>query len=212
MNRRMSQAGFGIIEGLVVATVVLIVIGAGWLTYKDHHHKASAVNESTSSSSQTSPRQTTSSSGQTAQPVQKYLNITQWGVELPLSSAISDAYYVVSKTSSSDADGLPGTVWLGLTSLTNASCNPANNNNGGSGAIGAILRIPPAETDAVTGQLLTKEYPNGITIGSYYYAYQSLINDPNNKCPQASMQAADPAFASAAANTVSDSTSSTTGN
>jgi hypothetical protein len=123
-------------------------------------------------------------------------------VKLPLSDTIKDAYYVVGTSFSKSSDGLSSGIFLGLKSLTAPTCNPANNNVGSEGAIGAILRFLPTDTDAVTGQLLTTEYPNGVTIGKYYYGYQSWAK--NNPCTQtSSVQAADTAFTAAATATVS---------
>jgi hypothetical protein len=94
-------------------------------------------------------------------------------------------------------------MWLGLRSLNGTNCNPASNNTGGSGAIGDLLRFPPSETDAVTGKLLTQEYTNGVTIGDYYYGYQSYLHDTTCS-PINTVQLADSAFAAAAKSMVSD--------
>jgi hypothetical protein len=123
------------------------------------------------------------------------------GVKLPLSNTIKTAYYKTAKGSSYGPGGLPSTVWLGLASLSSSSCNPGNNDAGGRGAIGAILRVLPTDTDPVSGQLLTQKYPNGVTIGSYYYLYQSWAT--NNPCASNStLQPIDSAFATAAKSAV----------
>src|SRR5216683_7521847 len=47
-------------------------------------------------------------------PTVSYLTVKEWGVKLPLSSTISDAYYVVPVGISPDADGQPSGILLGL--------------------------------------------------------------------------------------------------
>src|SRR5690348_1604483 len=135
-----KQAGFNIVELLVVIVVIGLIGTAGWLVYQHNRAKitgAAAGNQATNQQSSTT----------TTQPASTvvYLDIKEWGVKLPLSGSIKDAYYVVGISFSNSSDGLPGGVFLGLKSLTGAACNPYNNNNGGRGAIGAILRFLPTE-------------------------------------------------------------------
>lgn len=130
-------------------------------------------------------------------PAGKYLYISQWGVQMPLSSTISDAYYVVSTSFSNGPDGSPSGVWLGLHSLTAPSCNPANNNEGATGAIGDILRVAEGATDPVSGARYSQKYPNGVTINGYYYGYQSWTS--SNPCgSRAALAKYDSAFGAAA--------------
>jgi type II secretory pathway pseudopilin PulG len=183
-----DQSGFSTIEALLVVLVVAVLAVIGFVVYQ-RHKPSSAKNSAATSQTQTKT--------QPAQTTTQYLTIKEWGVKLPLSSAISNADYVVAKGSSSGAGGQPDKVWLGLTSNTSASCNPANNDAGGRGAIGAIIRVLPTDTDPVSGQLLTQKYPNGVTIGGYYYLYQSWAT--NNPCASNStLQSIDSAFAAAA--------------
>ena len=188
MRQREHQSGFGTIEIVLVVLVVAVLAVTGLVVYQ-RHKPNSAKNSAATNHTQitTQPAQTTT----------QYLDIKELGVKLPLSSEISNAYYVVAKGSSSGPGGQPDKVWLGLTSYTSASCNPANNDNGGRGAIGAIIRVLPTDTDPVSGQLLTQKYPNGTTIGGYYYLYQSWAT--NNPCASNStLQPIDSAFATAA--------------
>lgn len=189
---RNRQSGFSTVGILVACLVVVALIGVGVFVYQ--HNRTALTNAA--GGTQTSQQTTNTTTQQTA-TTGSYLTITEWGVKLPLSSSISDAYYVVNPSSWKDPDGLPSQVWLGRKSFTNASCNPANNNEGQRGAIGSILRVPPTEQDQVTGQLLTQKYPNGVTVNGYYYAYQSWAT--SNPCAsQANLQPFDSAFAAAA--------------
>lgn len=210
-----NQSGFSTLFILLIAALVVIGIGTvGVMVYHSDKSMIHPGDQETIAPHTTSqvPQRTTIQTEPTQQATAPtYLDITQWGVELPLSSAITDAYYVVS-VSTHDSNGQPNTVWLGLKSLTNPSCNPALNNTGGAGAIGGILRVLPTSVGPVTGKLYTQDYPNGVTIGGYYYAYTSWMLDPNNKCPQSSMQAADSAFATAAKSIISTPASTTTSN
>jgi len=189
-----KQLGFSVIEALLIVLVVAALAVTGFLV--NQHHKPS----STKSSAATSQTQTTT---QPAQTTTHYLEIKEWGIKLPLSDSIKDAYYAVSTSFSNDPDGLPSGVWLGLKSLNDPSCNPANNNTGGgTGAIGDILRVPQNATDPVSGKLYSQKYPNGVTINGYYFGYQSWINDTS--CTQRSTaQAANLAFATAVKSIVS---------
>jgi prepilin-type N-terminal cleavage/methylation domain-containing protein len=183
-----QQAGFSIIEVVIGVVVIGLILGAGWFAYEHNKPKPGNANQGASppAADQPTPAE--------PNPAVTYLDIKEWGVRVPLPDSIKDAYYVVGAFSDSP-DGLPGGVFLGLESLTTSVCDPNNNNQGGTGAIGAILRFLPSETDAVTGELLTEKYPNGTTISGYYYGYQSW-NNPG--CKASNAAAADTAFAATA--------------
>lgn len=202
MRRREHQSGF---SSTVILLAVLVVAGlavTGLVLYQ-HHKPGSATNSAATSTTQTASQPQSPAATQSASTV-AYLTIKEWGVKLPLSNTIKTAYYKTAKGSSYGPGGLPSTVWLGLASLSSSSCNPGNNDAGGRGAIGAILRVLPTDTDPVSGKLLTQEYPNGATIGGYY-TYQSWLK--NNPCAsQSTLQPIDAAFATAAKNTVTATT------
>jgi hypothetical protein len=198
MRGRERQSGFGTVGILLIVLAVVAVLGvSGFLVYQRHNKPNSTSNNASTSQTQNNTQQQDGTTTQTQQTTTQYLSITELGVKIPLSSSISDAYYVVAKGSSSGPGGQPDKVWLGLKSNTSASCNPANNDSGGRGAIGAIIRANPTDVDPVSGQLLTQKYPNGTTIGSYYYLYQSWAT--NNPCASDStLQPIDSAFGTAA--------------
>lgn len=177
--------------GYLVLLVVAALIGLGGYWY--HHAARRSVSNAATNVSKANTG---------TKNAQQYLDVKEWGVRLPLSSAISDAYYVVS-TSSKDSNGQPDTVWLGLKSLDSKGCAAAQANTGGSYPISALLRIDPIATDPVSGTLYTKLDPNGVTIKGYYYTYHSGI-EGKTCASQAKLNAIDAAFKAAANKIVPD--------
>jgi len=187
---RKNQLGFSPVIVLVAIVVVAVIAVAG-LVVHNHNHKQ---NDSKLPSIQT--KTTTQQKSPQINSTQQYLSITEWGVRLPLSSGIQDAYYTVAG-SNKGSDGLPNTAWLGLTSLNSTGCDISNvGPSANATPVGSIIRALPTDTDPVSGSLYTTEDPNGVTIGSYYYAY---VTWKNNTCVSApTLQSINSAFATAA--------------
>lgn len=180
-------------ELLLVVLVVALLAVIGAVVYQ--HYQPSNARSSTQTS--TTHTGTTQTSPTTPQPATQYLTIKEWGIKMPLSDSIKDAYYVVGKGSSDGPGGPPTTMWLGLTSLSGPNCVPSNNDFGKRGALGAIVSTLPTDTDPVSGQSYTQEYPNGAVISGHYYFYQSWLK--NNPCAsESTLQPIDGAFAAAA--------------
>jgi hypothetical protein len=190
-----SQSGFSIVEAVLIVAAIGIIGAAGWFVYQ---HNRVKVTDAAANPNQLNSHQTPATTVP-AVPTVTYLDIKEWGLKLPLSDKIKDAYYVAS-VSSKGTDGLPNSMLLGLTSFDASSCTADGSNHGQSSAIGAIFRALPTETDPVTGQLLTQEYPNGTTMGSYYYGYESFTNSSGRTCKASgtTLQPIDAAFANAA--------------
>jgi len=201
-----DQSGFSTVEIVLVVIVAAVIIAAGsFVAYRYHHKNVSTKSSAATGSSQTATQPQSTTTTQTQQPAAQYLDIKEWGVKMPLSATIKTAYYDVGKGSSYSPGGLPSTMWLGLASLSGASCNPSNNDSGQRGALGALLRVSPTDTDPVSGQLLTQKYPNGQTVNGWYYAYQSWA--ANNPCASsATLQPIDSAFATAIKSAVTATT------
>lgn len=128
----------------------------------------------------------------------QYLDIKEWGVELPLTSNVSDAYYVVPQGISLDADGKPSGVYVTSASLTGSCGNISTGNTSRSieKSVGEIVRVLPTATDPVTGKLYTQELPDGVTVDDYYYGYSSNLS--NNGCASTStLQSIDSSFSAA---------------
>jgi hypothetical protein len=175
----------------MIIIIVVIVIGALGL-YVHHKSKPGVNNDALPSSSQTKSQQSTPSKTETTT---KYLVIKEWGVELPLSSAVSDAYYTV-QGSSTGTDGLPDTAWIGLASLNASGCDIATTDPSSSATpLGSVIRVLPTDTDPVTGELYAHQDPNGVTINGFYYAF---LPWKNATCaPANALQTDDKAFAMA---------------
>ena len=154
--------GHKFIYGYLILVVLAFISGLSWHIY--HERNDAAKNTA---------QQKSTSSTKITQPVTQYLTMKEWGVKIPLSSTISDAYYVVPTGISPDADGLPSGVIFGL-KLLNSSCgtvsaDPTGYNND----VGSIVRALPTDSDPVSGKTYTQLYPNGVTINGYYYGYSS---------------------------------------
>jgi hypothetical protein len=163
----MKNDGFGIV-GIILSIVVIAVIGtSGYFVIK--HRDTKTTTPTVSTSVQKPPKKKPNTTSPT--PQQQYLDITQWGVKLPLSTAINGAYYAVPTGGSNDADGLPSALSLGVTSL-NSSCGVVSSSSQGfDNSLGALVRVPPTASDPTSGELYTQLDPGGVTIGSYYYGY-----------------------------------------
>jgi Tfp pilus assembly protein PilX len=191
-HRPTKQLGFSVVEVLVVILVIAALAVTGLLLYQRHKPISTKNNATNPTQSTTQPQSTTTT--QTHQTATQYLTIKEWGVKMPLSNSIKDAYYVVS-TGSQDANRQLNTMWLGLASLNSGNCNAsqANITTSEITAIGALGRALPTDHDPVKGTLYTQLYP-GVTIGQYYYFYIGGIKD-KTCAPQTTLQSVDSAFA-----------------
>ncbi len=194
-----DQAGFSIIEVLLVVLVVSALAVICFVVYQ-RHKPSSAMNSAVTSQTQT-----------TTQPTTQYLTIKEWGIKLPLSDSIKDAYYVAG-VGSVGTDRVTNQVYLGLTSLNSNGCTAAGSNHGQDSALGMIFRSKLGEVDPVTNKLLTQEYPSGVTIGSYFYGFEGFNNSNISTCKasQTTIQSADSAFATAAKGIVATQPAQTT--
>ncbi len=176
------RARFGTNKVIFLVLVVVVVgalAGSGWLLFQ--HRTTSSPN------------------------TPGYLDIKEWGIKLPLSNGIKDAYYVVSNSSHDPASGEPNTVWLGLASLNRNGCDASLANQGQDTELGTIVRGSPTDTDPIDGTPFSKLYPGGITIGKYYYAYSSRTT--GRRCAsQETLTSIDSAFSEALRNAILDST------
>lgn len=199
MRSSSSQTGFSALEALLVVFIIGVLSTAGWFVYQ--HNRVKSTDAATNGNHTTDNTQDNQQPPATTPPAPTvtYLDIKEWGLKLPLSDAIKDAYYVPG-ISSKGTDGLPNQMWVGFTSLNTDGCT-ATNNSGPA----LIFRAPPTETDPVSGQLLTQKYPNGVTIGSYYYGYEDFTTSSSNPCKasQATLQTVNTALAIAAQGIVS---------
>lgn len=187
MTRTKSkQSGFSVVEALIVIVVIGLFAVGSWAVYQRTKQSA------TKTDAASNPNQSTQ---QTPAPAVAYLTITEWGIKVPLSDAIKDATYIPAATIV-DKNGRPAAMWVSTAAIEAKGCTLSNKDRDGGGAIGEIMRIEPGDTDGITGELLTKKFPNGTTVGGYYYAYKSWAT--SNTCASAAdQQAPDAAFAAA---------------
>ena len=185
-----KQAGFSIVEALVIIMGIVIVGTAGFVVYQHNRPKVSEAAQSDTQTNNTKPATDTD-----PKPVVAYLEIKEWGVRLPLTDAIKDAYYVLS-VSSAGTDGVPDQVHLGLRSLDSSGCSAEGSNQGQDSALATIFRVKPGYVDPVSNKPTTQEHPNGVTIGDYYYVVLGRPNTSLSTCkaPQAALESADAAF------------------
>ena len=194
MRQHGHQIGFGTVEFSLVILLAVVVGLAGVLVYQ-RHDKTNML-KSTASTTSSLPSSQTERTAPTQPPATttQYLAIKEWGIKLPLTDSIKDAYYVVA-TNSTD------TLWLGLSSLDTSSCKASLGNTAGANApIGAIVRVTSTELEPVQGKPYSQLYP-GATVGNYYYAY--ISGTKGKSCAStATLQSIDSAFATASKNTV----------
>ena len=190
-----DQSGFSVIEALL-AVLVVAVLAVICLVVYQHHKSIPAKSSAAANTTQTTTLPTSTTTTQPAQVATQYLTIKEWGVKLPLSSTISDAYYSVG--GNVGTDGKPNTIWLGLTSLNSSGCNASPDNPSSFKPLGAIVRVLPTDKDPGTGKLYTQQDPNGTTINGYYYGYASNISKDSSCASATTLQSIDSAFAAAA--------------
>jgi hypothetical protein len=166
---KIKQSGFNIIEAVIAIAIIGALAGGSWLVYQ--HIKQSATRTAAASNPNQSSQTITPQA-----PTITYLNIQEWGIKLPLSTTIKDAYYVPSSQNHA-ADGTPLAMFIGLKSLDAAGCNAhtANTPGGISTILGTIIRIAPTDVDHVSGVEYVKEWPSA-TIGQYAYALHDVTS------------------------------------
>lgn len=193
MGRQKRQSGFSIVAAVIAVVAVTVIGSAGFFVYQHNRTKATSAEQD---NSQTTNQQTTTTP---PAPTASYLTIAEWGVKIPLSAEIKDAYYMPAVGSSKGPDGQPNTLLLGLHAQDNNNCAATNNLT----ALAQIFRTSTSSVDPVTNKLYTQEYPNGVIIGNYLYAYQGISNNDDCKVPQASAQPINDAFTTAVKGMVS---------
>jgi len=197
MRQQDHQSGFSAIVVSFIVLAVTVLAVTGLVAYR-HHKPSSAKNSAATSITQTTTQPQSTKTTQTQQATTHYLTIKEWGVKLPLSSSIQDAYYIVPTGITDDADGRPSGIYVAVSSLKNTcgDISAGNTNTSIEKAVGEIVRSLPTDKDPVSGKLYTQLNPNGTTIGGYYYGYLSGI--AGKTCAsQNLLQSVDSTFATA---------------
>src|SRR5258708_23143776 len=131
-----KRSGFSIVEGLIVVLVIGLLGLSSWMVYQRIKTSATTTGASPNVNQQTTTQPA---------PTVAYLTIKEWGIKLPLSASIKDAYYAVG--GNKGTDGLPNTMWLGLTSLNSSGGNATDDNSTSFSPIGSIIRVLPTDLD-----------------------------------------------------------------
>lgn len=162
--------------GKIVLAGLTVLVGAGIIVFS-FQLSGSSTNSATRIKDQNSKISLeTLPANKIREEAEQLLVIKEWGIELPLSENISDAYYTPQYSGSKT----PTVMWFGTKSLDEKGTCKASLANKGKKGLSAIMRVGINETDPVIGELYTKLYPVGTTIDEYYYAF--LNNYIHNPC------------------------------
>lgn len=151
-------------EGLLILVIIILLFGTGWYIWHSKNQTNKSLDEAASNSStvvkQTKKASSSPSSAQsltqsTPSTSQKYLTLKEWGLKMPLTSNISDAYYSYKN----------GYMYLSLQSMSSTSCSADAT------TLGVVSRFTSDEKDPQTDELYAKEFPNAANVGQYYYYY-----------------------------------------
>jgi len=144
-----------------VLIILFVALCSGGVYYWQHSKVTSLNVQETGLINQIAKLQkeiktTTSTSSSTTPSSPTSLVIQEWGIKMPLSSPISDAYYYFNN----------GYAYLSVQSLSNTQC-AAN-----STSEGVIGRFSPTDLDPQTNKTLLSEHStDSVRVGSYYYFY-----------------------------------------
>jgi hypothetical protein len=194
---KLNNKGFGLIGIILSLLIIAILLTVGWTVYH-HDHKTKVISKSVITMN--NKPKTTSQTSNTPSPT--YMDITQWGVKVQLSSPISGLYYVPS-SSSQGSNGQPNTMWLGLTSITDSTCTPTALNTDNT-ELAAILQLSPSGSNPVSGQSYVSEYPYGTVVGNYYYALDDSRTLDSGCASQSILNSVDMALRTAVRSMTSD--------
>ena len=88
---RRKQAGFSVIEVLLVVLVVVVLAATGFVVYQ-RHQTNSAKDRAAANTTQTNTQPQNTTSTQPAQTTTQYLTIKEWGVRAPYSGSLKLIY------------------------------------------------------------------------------------------------------------------------
>ncbi len=163
---RHKRFDFTVTEISLVVTLVAVIAGIG--IYVNQVKQSSNAIYAAAQTSSASPQAVNPAVLKAGNPV-TYLDISEWGVRLPLTESLKDAYYVIRA-------GGPDTVFLGLHSVTTLTprCAPDDM------ALGIIYRLSDDKQAAAIayveaeGDAGYSSLNHTIHINGYYYGFESL--------------------------------------
>jgi hypothetical protein len=173
MKHRLSNSRGFAVWAVLAAALAIGVLGTGYFVWQRHNADVLKNAQAQTNTNAKQPIAQNPSEQNLAS-----MRVAEWGVSVPLTDPIKDAYFVVSD-SSVGRDGKPDTLWLGLTSLNSKGCAVGQKDSEGvmQYPMGALLRTPLDAKDPVEGTPVTEMYPGGTTIDDYYYSYKSATSD-----------------------------------
>lgn len=163
---RKNETGFSPIEVILVLVIVGLMGVVGFMVY-NNQNKTKPATVATRTSTPTATTQTKTTTPTTVPATNSqgdYLVIKEWGVEIPLTADVKDAYY----TSLKDNTFSNPVYAIGIHSLTalDPNCAPENR------SVSLILRQTIAQHDENTNKNDPLNYPVYTTkIGGSYYGY-----------------------------------------
>jgi len=172
-----NQSGFGVI-GIVVAVVAIFVIsGSGYLVYKAHTKKSPLSTTSSSSGATGQDNSITTNQGgqSTVNQQGTILDLKEAGVELTLSSSVSDATYAAYYSPSTDGATVYGFSTKTLQNAANAS-DSCSASHGALGIIRVTSTVPEGFVPPNSDAPLTPDNKTLFKIGNSYYQYVAPQN------------------------------------
>jgi len=157
MPHKINQKGFAAVEAVLIVIVIALVGGSGYFVWKAQK----VVNTTYSNASkvaQSTPEKVTKKTNTSPQP-QSYLVIKEWGVKVPLSDAIKDAYYIYTPKT----QGSGGYVRLSLDAFKGTGCAADST------SIGEYSRLQKGDDDGFGNPFTPTE--STPLVGSYYYEF-----------------------------------------
>ncbi len=167
-----NQKGFSIVIVLLCILVVSFIGFAGYYVWNTQQDKKEKEVATVAGAQEQAPAvKEESQPTPTAQDAQKYLEIKEWGVKIPLTQTISDAAYNFDSFNNS----------AGLYKVSYAQYCPS----GYGGYIGRFkdANDPLFARDTVGPGTFDALVARSVKINEYYYYYispQSMCGDPNN--------------------------------
>ncbi len=169
MKFRNNQSGFSHVVIILVVLVVGLIGAVGWLVYDKQNSKESTA---TDEAQTTTTYQKEDPNSPEYVNEQKYLEITEWGVKIPLNTDLADAYYAYKQ------DG--NTVYLSKEAYKGTGCAADATTLGAIGRFAVADKNSEENAPLVAGSLERKGY-------YYYYAHpQASCSDDNAINQQAS--------------------------
>jgi len=168
-----NQKGFAAAQAILLVVILAMIGGTGYFVYQANKKTDDTYNQA-SQVAQTSPakkiaKKKAVAKANTPSQAQRYLEIKEWGVRLPVPANVNteDIYYAINSTSFQPND----IAWLGSSKLKAiaASCDPGSK---GSSPFGGIERLTPANYQISLQHPDDSGVSAGTKLGDYYYAWQ----------------------------------------